>query len=88
MSQEEGAPLNEKGHMDFVMLEGVDVQAYPQYAAMRASERRSLPSTNFWRQKNGQPLIPVPPEDRYYYHYFRGMDQVSYVNTPLKKKEA
>ena len=60
MSQEEEAPLNEKGHMDFVMLDGVDVQAYPQYAAMSASERRSLPSTNFWRQKNGQPLIPVP----------------------------
>lgn len=79
--------LNEKGHMDFVMLEEIDRDAYPQYALMSASERRSLPSTNFWRQKNGQSLIPVPPEDRYYHYYFRGVDQVNYVNTPFKKKK-
>lgn len=77
--------LNDRGHMDFVMLEVFDREAYPEYTSMSASERKSLPSTNFWKQKNNLPLIPVPPEDKYYYYYFRGVDQVNYVNTPARK---
>lgn len=78
---------DDKTPVEFVMIEDFDRQTYSQYAAMSASQRRSLPSTNFWLQKSGKALIPVPPQDLYYQHYFRPVEQVSYVNTPFKKKE-
>lgn len=78
----------EKARVDFVMIEDFDRQTYAQYASLSASQRQSLPSTNFWLQKTGRPLIPVPPEDLYYRHYFREESQVSYVNTPFAKRKA
>ena len=71
-------------HIEFTMLENVDAQKYPQYAAMSASERKSLPSTNFWLLKNGKEPIPVPEQDEYYYIYFRSLEKVSYVNSKRK----
>lgn len=78
----------DNARVDFVMIEDFDRQKYAQYASLSASQRKSLPSTNFWLQKTGRPLIPVPPEDRYYRHYFREVSQVSYVNTPFSKRKA
>ena len=86
-AKEQAHELNHRGHMDFVLLEAFDRQAYPEYAALTESERKSLPATNFWRQKNGQPLIPVPPQDKYYHYYFRDISSVNYVNTPAKKQQ-
>ena len=73
-------------HAEFVMLEKVNKKTYPEYAQMSASERKSLPATNFWRLRMGLEPIPVPPEDEYYQCYFTPPEEVNYLNTPRKKK--
>lgn len=65
--------------VDFVFIENFDKEKYKEYAELNESKRKSLPSTNFWLIKTGKEPIPVPPEDKYYEHYFRNPDDVEYV---------
>ena len=69
-----------KEDFEFVFIEDFDKEKFPQYASMTPSERRSLPAVNFWRMKNKMEPIPVPEQDRHYWHYFRSSDQVNYLN--------
>lgn len=44
---------------------------YTEYNSLNEYEKRCLPATNYWREKNGKALIAVPPSDTHYYKYFK-----------------
>ena len=43
----------------------------PKYEDLTEHQKKSLPATNYWRERNGQPLIEVPLSDTHYYEYFK-----------------
>ena len=49
------------------------ITAGSTYESLTDYQKRCLPATNYWREKNGLPLIDVPKSDEHYHKYFKAV---------------